>query len=202
MLGEHRVGARRPAASPAAARGRRRRTAPRRGHGRSARPGAGRGRSRAARPAPAWPRRGRPRCTCRTRVGRVGERGAGHAEVHGQRDQPLLGAVVQVALDAAALGVGRGDELGPAAGQRLDPLPPAPRRGRGRAGAGPRTCRAAATPRATHGAASSSAAATRTTPTRPAPDRSLGPERREHRRRPADTTSSAAGTAEHQARTW
>ena len=42
---------------------------------------------------------------------------AGHAEVHGQRDQPLLRAVVQVAFDPAAFGVGRGDQVGAAAGQ-------------------------------------------------------------------------------------
>ena len=34
---------------------------------------------------------------------------AGPAEVHGERDEPLLGAVVQVALDAAALGLGAVD---------------------------------------------------------------------------------------------
>ena len=45
----------------------------------------------------------------------------GHAEVHGQRDQPLLRAVVQVPLDPAAFGVGRVDQVGAAAGQRLDP---------------------------------------------------------------------------------
>jgi hypothetical protein len=39
--------------------------------------------------------------------GRVGlQLGPGHAQVHGQGDQPLLGAVVQVTLDAAALGLG------------------------------------------------------------------------------------------------
>ena len=46
----------------------------------------------------------------------------GHAEVHGQRYQPLLRAVVQVAFDPAAFGVGGGDQVGAAAGQRLDPL--------------------------------------------------------------------------------
>ena len=71
--------------------------------------------------APAWPRRAPRRCASRTRADGVGEDGPGHAEVHGQRDQPLLGAVVQVAFDPAAFGVGGGDELGPAAGQRLDP---------------------------------------------------------------------------------
>ena len=50
-----------------------------------------------------------------------GETCPGHAEVHRQRDQPLLGPVVQVTLDPAALGVGRGDDLGPALGQRLEP---------------------------------------------------------------------------------
>jgi hypothetical protein len=37
--------------------------------------------------------------------------------VHGQRDQPLLGAVVEVAFDPAPFGVGGGDDLGPAPGQ-------------------------------------------------------------------------------------
>jgi hypothetical protein len=41
----------------------------------------------------------------------------GHAEVHGQGNQPLLRPVVQVALDPAALGVGGGHRAGPAAGQ-------------------------------------------------------------------------------------
>jgi hypothetical protein len=54
-------------------------------------------------------------------LGRVGQAGPGHAEVHGQGDQPALGPVVQVALDPAPLGVGGGDDLGPAAGQRLHP---------------------------------------------------------------------------------
>ena len=45
----------------------------------------------------------------------------GHTQVHGQRYQPLLRAVVQVAFDPAAFGVGRGDQIGAAAGQRLDP---------------------------------------------------------------------------------
>src|ERR1035441_9987248 len=52
----------------------------------------------------------------------VSEGGSGHAQVHRQGDQLLLRSVVQVAFDAAALGVGRGDDLGPAAGQRVDPL--------------------------------------------------------------------------------
>jgi hypothetical protein len=41
--------------------------------------------------------------------------------VHRQRDQALLRAVVEVALDPAPLRVGRGDDLGPAAGQRFHP---------------------------------------------------------------------------------
>jgi hypothetical protein len=46
----------------------------------------------------------------------------GHAQVHGQGHQPLLSTVVQVAFDAAAFGVGRSDQVGAAAGQRLGPL--------------------------------------------------------------------------------
>ena len=51
-----------------------------------------------------------------------GETLAREAQVHGQRDQPLLGAIVQVALNPAALGIGRGDDVGAAAGQRFHPL--------------------------------------------------------------------------------
>ncbi len=47
----------------------------------------------------------------------VTEAGPGHAEVHGQGDQPLLRAIVQVALDPAAFGIDGGDDIGPAAGQ-------------------------------------------------------------------------------------
>lgn len=47
---------------------------------------------------------------------------AGQAEVHRQRDQPLLGAVVQIPLDPAALGIGRVDHAGPALGQIRHPL--------------------------------------------------------------------------------
>ena len=43
------------------------------------------------------------------RLGVVVELLAGRAEVGGQRDQPLLGAVVEVALDAASLGLGAVD---------------------------------------------------------------------------------------------
>ena len=39
---------------------------------------------------------------------------AGHAEVHGEGDEALLGAVVEVALDAPALGLGAVDGRGPA----------------------------------------------------------------------------------------
>jgi len=41
------------------------------------------------------------------------DRRLGGAELQGQRDQPLLGPVVQVALDAAAGLVGGGDDTGP-----------------------------------------------------------------------------------------
>ena len=51
----------------------------------------------------------------------VGEPGLGPAEVHGQGHQPLLGAVVQVPLDTAALGVRGADRLGPAAFELADP---------------------------------------------------------------------------------
>ena len=42
------------------------------------------------------------------------------AERHRQRDEPLLRAVVQVALDPAALGVGRGDHAGARLLERAD----------------------------------------------------------------------------------
>ena len=68
----------------------------------------------------AWPRRAPPRrAPGALRVG--GEPGLGPAQVHGQGDQPLLGAVVQVALDPAALGVGGVDHPGPAALELADP---------------------------------------------------------------------------------
>ena len=51
------------------------------------------------------------------RLRRVRVFGAGHAQPHGERDQPLLGAVVQVPLQAAPLGVGGVDHAGPGLGQ-------------------------------------------------------------------------------------
>ena len=80
-------------------------------------PGAGRGRSGAAR---------RPRCRARRRPGRAGrststravaEVALGEPQGHAERDQPLLGAVVQVALQPAALLVAGLQEPRPA---RLD----------------------------------------------------------------------------------
>ena len=46
----------------------------------------------------------------------------GHAERERQRHEPLLGAVVQVALDPAALGVAGGDDAGARVAQAVDPL--------------------------------------------------------------------------------
>jgi hypothetical protein len=43
----------------------------------------------------------------------VGQQVPGEAQVDGQRHQVLLGAVVQVPLDLAALGVGGGHDAGP-----------------------------------------------------------------------------------------
>ena len=51
-----------------------------------------------------------PCASSTSRAGGAGPRSAGEAERHRQRDQPLLGAVVQVALDPAALGVGGVDQ--------------------------------------------------------------------------------------------
>ena len=54
--------------------------------------------------------------------GRVAKRLVGQPEAHPDRDQPGLRAVVQVALDAAQLGGGVVDGLGPGLGEHLDPL--------------------------------------------------------------------------------
>ena len=43
----------------------------------------------------------------------------GQAQVHRQRDEVLLGAVVQVALDPTAFGVAAGDDPGPRLAQRV-----------------------------------------------------------------------------------
>ena len=51
------------------------------------------------------------------RLRRVGVFGAGHAQPHREGDQPLLGAVVQVPLQPAPLGVGGVDHAGPGLGQ-------------------------------------------------------------------------------------
>ena len=53
--------------------------------------------------------------------GSVSSRSRGLAEVHGQGDQALLGAVVEVALDAAALGLGAVDRRGAAGLELGDP---------------------------------------------------------------------------------
>ena len=56
----------------------------------------------------------------------------GQADGHAQRDQPGLGAVVQVALDAAQLGGLRVDRVGPGDGQLGDPQAQLGGRGSGR----------------------------------------------------------------------
>ena len=121
----------------------------------------------------------------------VAEGRAGHAQVHGQRHQPLLGAVVQVALDAAALGVGRGDDVGPAAGQRLHPQLQLLGRGSGRAACGPPARRRWPPPLATHGAARNRAA-TSTSTARRAPGQPARVGGRDERRRPAGRHRDAA----------
>ena len=129
-------------------------------------------------------------------VGRVGEVGPGHAQVHGQGDQPLLGAVVQVAFDPAALGVGGGHDLGPAAGQRLDPQRQLLGCGRGRAGPGRRPRRPGPRPAPPSGAASSMAADSTARP-RPCPaagrPQAGGEDGGQHGCRPADRHQRAAG---------
>jgi hypothetical protein len=55
------------------------------------------------------------------RLGRVGQLRPGHAQVHGQRDEPLLRTVVEVPFDASPLGVSRVDHTLPAGGERVDP---------------------------------------------------------------------------------
>jgi hypothetical protein len=51
----------------------------------------------------------------------------GDAECHRHRDEPLLRAVVEVALDPPALGVGRGDDPLPRGAQIVDAVPQHPR---------------------------------------------------------------------------
>ena len=51
----------------------------------------------------------------------VGEPRLGPAQLHGQRHQPLLGAIVQVTLDPLALRLGRVHDPFPAALQLGDP---------------------------------------------------------------------------------
>ena len=55
-------------------------------------------------------------------LGLVGEPLLGAAEVHGQRDEPRLRAVVQVALDAPQLGGLDVERALPRAGQHVDAL--------------------------------------------------------------------------------
>ena len=50
----------------------------------------------------------------------LGQPPLGEAELHGERDQPLLRTVVQIALQPAALRVGRGDDARPGVLQRGD----------------------------------------------------------------------------------
>ena len=54
-------------------------------------------------------------------LGIGGELGLGAAELHGHRDQALLGAVVEVALDPEALGLGGAHHPGPAVLELGDP---------------------------------------------------------------------------------
>jgi hypothetical protein len=49
----------------------------------------------------------------------IGEAGPGHAEIHGQGDQPLLGAVMEIPLEAAALRVRLVHHPGPALHEHL-----------------------------------------------------------------------------------
>ena len=92
----------RPATAPAARVPRPRPPAPPR-EGAS---GESRARARAARRSPPRPRPARARAR---RSRRVAARRL-EAERDGERDEPLLGAVVEVALDPPPLGVGRGDD--------------------------------------------------------------------------------------------
>jgi hypothetical protein len=59
------------------------------------------------------------RAACPGRL--LGELQPGQAQCHDQAGQPLLGAVVQIALDPTALGVERSDEPGSGPGE-LDHL--------------------------------------------------------------------------------
>ena len=94
-------------------------TARRRAPGRSGSPGGCPGPGRAARRSPAFARRGPGRSApgLFRVVVELGSRARPRSIASGQ--QPLLGAVVQVALDPAPLGLGRVDAPGPAGPQPL-----------------------------------------------------------------------------------
>ena len=62
-----------------------------------------------------------PRAAALRRLGVAGEHLLGHAEVHAERHEPGLGAVVQVALDAAQLGGRVVDRLCPRLRHLCDP---------------------------------------------------------------------------------
>ena len=86
------------------------RAAPRRARSRRAAAGRCRGRARGAPgSSPAPPRRAR-RASRRPPAGSSSDDVAREPQVHRERDEVLLGAVVQVALDAAALGVAARDD--------------------------------------------------------------------------------------------
>jgi hypothetical protein len=55
-------------------------------------------------------------------VRQIGERGPGQPQIDREGDQPLLGAVVQIAFDAAALGIDGFDQVRAALCQMLDTL--------------------------------------------------------------------------------
>ena len=97
-------------ARPGAAPGRRATRAPGRARGRSAPPGGSRARARAAPRARARARRRPRRGARRAAAGSLVEPRLGEPERQRERDEPLLRAVVQVALEPPALGVARLDD--------------------------------------------------------------------------------------------
>ena len=117
-------------ARPAAARGRRATRAPPAGRGRSAPPGGCRAPARAGRRAPRAPRPARPRAArrrTRPAIPALELRGD-HAELQRERHEPLLRAVVEVALEPPPLGQPRARRAARASAAAPRPARAAPRR--------------------------------------------------------------------------
>ena len=131
------------------------------------------------------------------RLWHFGETRPGHAEVHRQRDQPLLGAVVQVTLDPAALGVGRARRSRPCSWSATRAGARAPRSGSVRAATAPaprRCAQSGARARARRTARRGTRAGGRPA-ARPTAGRRSGSRSRE-RRQPAGDDEAGAGAGD------